>query len=34
MEPEEIVREMRALANPANREGMARFGIDSSAALG
>jgi 3-methyladenine DNA glycosylase AlkD len=31
---EEIVREMRALANPANREGMARFGIDASAALG
>lgn len=25
---------MRALANPANREGMVRFGIDASAALG
>jgi 3-methyladenine DNA glycosylase AlkD len=30
----EIIREMRALANPANREGMSRFGIDASSALG
>ncbi len=30
----EILREMRALANPAHREGMARFGIDATAALG
>jgi len=30
----EILREMRALANPAAREGMARFGIDPSSALG
>lgn len=29
-----IVREMRALANPAAVEGMARFGIDTSSTLG
>ncbi len=29
-----ILREMHALANPAGREGMERFGIDGSAALG
>ena len=30
----EILREMRSLANPAALEGMARFGIDTSGALG
>ena len=30
----EIVREMRAMANPAAVAGMARFGIDTSSALG
>jgi len=30
----EILREMRALANPAALEGMARYGIDTSSALG
>jgi 3-methyladenine DNA glycosylase AlkD len=30
----EILREMRSLANPAALEGMARFGIDTSSALG
>jgi 3-methyladenine DNA glycosylase AlkD len=29
-----ILRDMRALANPANLEGMARFGIDPSSAIG
>src|SRR5579862_6638217 len=29
-----VLREMRALANPAARDGMARFGIDGRAALG
>lgn len=31
---EEILREMRGLANPAAVEGMARFGVDTSSALG
>jgi 3-methyladenine DNA glycosylase AlkD len=30
----EILREMRSLANPADLDGMARFGIDTSSALG
>jgi 3-methyladenine DNA glycosylase AlkD len=30
----EILREMRALAQPANLDGMARYGIDTSSALG
>jgi 3-methyladenine DNA glycosylase AlkD len=30
----EILREMRSLADPSRREGMARFGIDTSSALG
>lgn len=30
----EILREMRALAVPANLDGMARYGIDTSSALG
>jgi len=30
----EILRELRALANPAALEGMARYGIDTSSALG
>jgi 3-methyladenine DNA glycosylase AlkD len=30
----EILREMRSLADPTRREGMARFGIDTSSALG
>jgi 3-methyladenine DNA glycosylase AlkD len=30
----EILREMRSLANPVNLEGMARYGIDTSSALG
>lgn len=34
MTTREIVAELRALANPANLEGMARFGIDTTAALG
>jgi 3-methyladenine DNA glycosylase AlkD len=29
-----VIREMRALAKPANLAGMARFGIDTSASLG
>jgi 3-methyladenine DNA glycosylase AlkD len=33
-EAREILREMRALANPAALEGMARFGIDTSSSLG
>jgi 3-methyladenine DNA glycosylase AlkD len=31
---QEILREMRSLADPSRREGMARFGIDTSSALG
>lgn len=31
---EEILAELRALANPARLDGMARFGIDTTAALG
>ncbi len=31
---DEIVAEMRGLANPANVEGMARFGIETTSALG
>jgi 3-methyladenine DNA glycosylase AlkD len=31
---EQIVREMRSLANPSSLEGMARFGIATSSALG
>jgi 3-methyladenine DNA glycosylase AlkD len=30
----EIIREMQALANPSALEGMARFGIDTTSALG
>jgi 3-methyladenine DNA glycosylase AlkD len=30
----DIIREMRSLANPAALDGMARFGIDASSALG
>ena len=33
-EAREILREMRALADPAALEGMARFGIDTSSSLG
>jgi 3-methyladenine DNA glycosylase AlkD len=31
---EEIIRKLKSLANEKNREGMARFGIDTRAALG
>jgi 3-methyladenine DNA glycosylase AlkD len=34
MPSREIIAEMRELANPGNLEGMARFGIDTTAALG
>ncbi len=34
MTVDEILREMHALANPAVREGMARFGADPTSALG
>ena len=34
MQTDEILREMRILAKPAAREGMAHFGIDASSALG
>jgi len=33
-ELKEILREMRALGEPARREGMEHFGIDATAALG